>query len=97
MLELINIIYVTMEWTWYLINFISSSCENDIVKNNLVQHLCQVLLLIVTALYSGLYKFMESMAKPTYSESGALIDGGMDLNSESGTAEYVIVNRTLLG
>ena len=33
---------------------------------------------------------MESMAKPTYSESGALIDGGMDLNSESGTAEYVL-------
>ena len=33
---------------------------------------------------------MESMAKPTYSESGALIDGGMDLNIESGTAEYVL-------
>ena len=30
------------------------------------------------------------MAKPTYSESGALIDGGMDLNTESGTAEYVL-------
>lgn len=45
---------------------------------------------MVTALYFGCYKFMESMAKPTYSESGALIDGGMDLNTESGTAEYVL-------
>ena len=45
---------------------------------------------MVTALYFGCYKFMVSMAKPTYSESGALIDGGMDLNTESGTAEYVL-------
>lgn len=50
----------------------------------------QVLLCMVTALYFGCYKFMESMAKPTYSDSGALIDGGMDLNTESGTAEYVL-------
>ncbi|XP_068721648.1 transmembrane protein 208-like [Montipora capricornis] len=48
-----------------------------------------VLLVMVTALYFGCYKFMESMAKPTYSESGALIDGGMDLNTGSGTAEHV--------
>lgn len=40
---------------------------------------------------------MELMAKPTYSESGSLIDGGMDLNSESGTAEYVIINTASLG
>ena len=30
------------------------------------------------------------MAKPAYSDSGTLIDGGMDLNTESGTAEYVL-------
>ena len=30
------------------------------------------------------------MAKPAYSDTGALIDGGMDLNTESGTAEYVL-------
>lgn len=48
-----------------------------------------VLLLMATVLYFGCYKFMESMAKPAYSESGALIDGGMDLNTESGTAEHV--------
>ena len=50
----------------------------------------QVLLCMVTALYFGCYKFMESMAKPAYSDTGALIDGGMDLNTESGTAEYVL-------
>ncbi|RMX56636.1 hypothetical protein pdam_00002411 [Pocillopora damicornis] len=48
-----------------------------------------VLLVLATALYSGCYKFMASMAKPTYSSSGNLIDGGMDLNQESGTAEHV--------
>ncbi|XP_031552491.1 transmembrane protein 208-like isoform X2 [Actinia tenebrosa] len=42
-----------------------------------------------TLVYIGCYKFMTSMAKPAYSDTGALIDGGMDLNSESGTAEHV--------
>lgn len=48
--------------------------------------------MLATALYSGCYKFMASMAKPTYSSSGNLIDGGMDLNQESGTAEYVLLS-----
>ena len=30
---------------------------------------------------------MTSMAKPTYSDAGALIDGGIDLNMTSGMAE----------
>ena len=29
------------------------------------------------------------MAVAVHSDSGALIDGGMDLNSESGTSEWV--------
>jgi hypothetical protein len=30
---------------------------------------------------------MESMAKATYSDTGALVDGGIDLNMTSGIAE----------
>ena len=44
---------------------------------------------MATVLYFACYKFMESLARPTYGESGALIDGGMDLNCGSGTAEYI--------
>ena len=43
---------------------------------------------MATVLYFACYKFMESLARPTYAESGALVDGGMDLNCGSGTAEY---------
>lgn len=31
---------------------------------------------------------MKYMAKASYSETGALIDGGIDLNMEKGFAEY---------
>ena len=37
--------------------------------------------------YGGCYKAMETMARPTYSDTGALIDGGIDLNMTSGMAE----------
>jgi hypothetical protein len=30
---------------------------------------------------------MESMARPTYSDTGVLLDGGIDLNMTSGFAE----------
>ena len=36
---------------------------------------------------------MKYMAKPAYSESGSLIDGGIDLNMEAGFAEYDISKR----
>ena len=44
---------------------------------------------MATVLYFACYKFMEYLSRPTYAESGALVDGGMDLNCGSGTAEYI--------
>ena len=46
----------------------------------------------------GCYKFLSMMATPIFSETGALIDAGSDLNCESGTAEYIkdIVIVTLI-
>ena len=32
---------------------------------------------------------MSYMARPTYGQNGALIDGGVDLNLEAGIAEWV--------
>ncbi|GFS30967.1 transmembrane protein 208 [Trichonephila inaurata madagascariensis] len=37
--------------------------------------------------YAGCLQFMWSMAKATYSETGQLLDGGIDLNMEAGFAE----------
>ncbi|XP_074602376.1 transmembrane protein 208 [Brevipalpus obovatus] len=39
-------------------------------------------------IYVSAISFMQFMAKPSYSESGSLIDGGIDLNMEAGMAEY---------
>ncbi|XP_064599311.1 transmembrane protein 208-like [Liolophura sinensis] len=36
----------------------------------------------------GCYQFMANMAKPTYGSSGNLLDGGIDLNMDSGMAEH---------
>ena len=68
------------------------SGHNNFLKFCILPFCTKVLLVLATALYSGCYKFMASMAKPTYSSSGNLIDGGMDLNQESGTAEYVLLS-----
>ncbi|TGZ32777.1 transmembrane protein 208 [Temnothorax longispinosus] len=39
--------------------------------------------------YIGSYQFMSYMARATYSESGQLLDPGVDLNMEGGIAEHV--------
>ncbi|KAL0279714.1 UNVERIFIED_CONTAM: hypothetical protein PYX00_001211 [Menopon gallinae] len=39
--------------------------------------------------YVGCYQFMVHMSKPKYSESGNLIDSGIDLNMVGGVAEHV--------
>ena len=57
------------------------------MKYYLCLFLFQTMFVFATLVYFGCYKFMASMATPTHSESGVLIDGGMDLNSESGTSE----------
>jgi hypothetical protein len=48
-----------------------------------------VLFLAVNAIYFGSYQFLSSMARPTYSETGALLDGGIDLNMYEGMAEHM--------
>ena len=52
-------------------------------------HHLQVLLVLTSCIYAGCYKFMASMAKATYDQSGKLLDGGIDLNMGDGMAEYV--------
>jgi len=47
------------------------------------------LFLVVNAIYVGSYQFLSNMARPTYSETGALIDGGIDLNMYAGMAEHM--------
>lgn len=37
--------------------------------------------------YGASYHSMSSMARAAFSEDGALMDGGMDLNMEQGMAE----------
>lgn len=48
-----------------------------------------VLLLVVNAAYLGSYKFLSNMARPTFAENGALVDGGIDLNMFEGMAEHM--------
>lgn len=48
-----------------------------------------LLTLFTLALYTGSLQFMSYMARATYSETGQLLDGGIDLNMESGIAEHL--------
>jgi hypothetical protein len=37
------------------------------------------------------YQFMVFMSRPSFTETGAILDSGVDLNMQAGVAEYVIV------
>jgi hypothetical protein len=43
---------------------------------------------LVIVSHGGSYKFMTYMSTAKFSESGQLLDGGIDLNMEGGLAEY---------
>lgn len=50
--------------------------------------LCLQTLTVFSAIvYIGSYQFMKYIAHATYSESGQLLDSGIDLNMEGGIAE----------
>ena len=46
-----------------------------------------VLTLFSVVSYTGSYQFMVHMSKAKYSDSGQLIDSGVDLNLQGGVAE----------
>ncbi|XP_056640227.1 transmembrane protein 208 [Diorhabda carinulata] len=48
-----------------------------------------VLYLFSCLIYIGCYQFMAYMAKPKYTQTGQLLDSGVDLNMEGGIAEHV--------
>ncbi|XP_029177741.1 transmembrane protein 208 [Nylanderia fulva] len=48
-----------------------------------------IIMAFSTIVYVGSYQFMSYMARATYSESGKLLDSGVDLNMEGGIAEHV--------
>ena len=47
----------------------------------------QTLTLLSGIVYGSCYRFMTYMATAKYTESGQLIDSGVDLNMEGGIAE----------
>ncbi|KAF6079716.1 transmembrane protein 208 [Phyllostomus discolor] len=49
------------------------------------------------AVYGASYHSMRSMAQAAFSEDGALVDGGMDLNMEQGMAELQVGPFTSCG
>ncbi|KAK6629218.1 hypothetical protein RUM43_003035 [Polyplax serrata] len=48
-----------------------------------------VMALLAIASYTGAYQFMVYMSKAKYSDSGQLLDSGVDLNMQGGVAEHV--------
>lgn len=47
----------------------------------------QFILMLCGAIYFGMYQFMATMARAKFDGSGNVLDGGIDLNMESGMAE----------
>nr|CAD7452506.1 unnamed protein product [Timema tahoe] len=71
---------------------ISDSFSWQTIVSN--QSLClfifvKVMGLFSAAAYISSYQFMAYMAKPTYNDSGQILDSGVDLNMEGGIAEHV--------
>lgn len=54
-------------------------------------HFFQVLFLFAGIIHTAAFQFMSFMAKAKYSETGQLIDAGVDLNMEGGVAEYDVL------
>lgn len=48
-----------------------------------------LVVVFTTVLYVAAYQVLSLMGKAKYTDTGSLIDAGMDLNAESGTAEHV--------
>ncbi|XP_054715845.1 transmembrane protein 208-like [Uloborus diversus] len=48
-----------------------------------------MVLLFSIMVYAGGLQFMNYMAKASFSETGQLLDGGIDLNMESGISEHL--------
>jgi len=48
-----------------------------------------VMTLLSLAAYIGSYQFMAYMARPKFSETGQIMDSGVDLNMSGGIAEHV--------
>lgn len=48
-----------------------------------------LLFILATACFGGSYHFMVFMSRPKISDSGQIIDSGVDLNMEGGVAEHV--------
>lgn len=47
-----------------------------------------LLFILSTATFVGSYQFLVFMSRPKLSETGQLIDGGLDLNMEGGLSEH---------
>jgi len=80
-----------VSWLLVMISVSTEQLRDKAVSS--VSFLLQVLLGITTAVYCGSYKFMESMARPTFTGDGSLLDGGIDLNMKEGMAEYVFIGH----
>lgn len=48
-----------------------------------------VIFILCLGLYASCYYFMARVSHPKYSDTGSLIDGGIDLNMEGGFAENI--------
>ncbi|XP_023216747.1 transmembrane protein 208-like isoform X2 [Centruroides sculpturatus] len=47
------------------------------------------LTLFTIGVFFGSLQFMTYMARPVYSDTGSIIDGGIDLNMEGGISEHL--------
>ncbi|XP_002736264.1 transmembrane protein 208-like [Saccoglossus kowalevskii] len=69
-----NLIYIVVRMVWMWETFNTS---------------CWVLFAFAIAIYVSCMAFMGYMAKSVFNSNGVLVDGGIDLNMESGIAEHI--------
>jgi SRP-independent targeting protein 2/TMEM208 len=48
----------------------------------------QLFFIFTSVIFTGCYMFMQMMARASLTETGQLLDAGLDLNMQDGIAEY---------
>lgn len=57
-------------------------------KINLFSVQFQLFFIFASIIFTGCYMFMQMMARASFTETGQLLDSGLDLNMQDGIAEY---------
>lgn len=80
--------FLLFETTWFSIVSWEKSSGIESYQHLMIVSPFQSMAVLSIGILLGAYQFMVFMCRPSYSESGALLDSGSDLNMEGAISEW---------